>query len=73
MSDVAKQERSFVLCPSCGHEEFRAGASAVEILRFPKDDPSEFDCVTGKSHSIDYIQCDECGKELDLDAIGFYG
>ncbi len=68
-----KREKNFIQCQNCGNNEFLASASAVEIVKFPKDDPSEFDNVTNKDHSIDYVQCHECGKELDLDSIGFYG
>ncbi len=68
-----EQGNDFVKCKSCGNKTFLAGTSAVEIVKFPENDPTEFENVTNKDHSIDYVQCDGCGEELDLHAIGFYG
>lgn len=70
VSEMGKSRKSFIQCDRCGHEEFLASTSASEILRFPKNDPSEFDNVTNKDHRIEYIQCNECGEELDLGEIG---
>lgn len=66
-------EKEFFRCASCGHDRFRATASGVEIVKFPKDDPSVFDCVTSQDHIMEYVACNKCGEELDLDSIGFYG
>ncbi len=67
------QESRFIQCGTCGNDKFRAATTAVEILRFPKDDPTIFDNVTSQDHSIDHIACNQCGEGLDLDDIGFYG